>query len=59
MAENTATEQTPPQIELVDQDQTEGYCDLVSGVCVLPGAEGAAVDEKTTGKVGGGRRPVR
>lgn len=32
------TEKAAPQIQLVAQEQTEGYCDPVSGVCVLPTA---------------------
>jgi len=31
-------EEAASAIEMVAQDQTEGYCDPVTGVCVWPGA---------------------
>lgn len=43
MAEKAAA--PAPLLELIAQDETAGYCDPVSGVCVIPGAAHAAADE--------------
>jgi hypothetical protein len=42
MAERTTPEAAT--IQMVAQDQTEGYCDPITGACVWPGAAQADTD---------------
>jgi hypothetical protein len=56
MADKTV-EKDSPAIHLVTQDQTEGYCDPATGVCVWPGADQADAEPRVDDAPAAPRRP--
>ncbi|MFJ9590795.1 hypothetical protein [Streptomyces acidicola] len=50
MADMTVEKKDAPAIQLIAQEQTEGYCDPVTGVCVWPGAAQADAEPQTGDK---------